>query len=219
MLKPQIFAAVSILLISILPRSTQAEAPGEWVQLGVEDGITVSRRKMPGDPVLAYKGEGVLNAPLGKLITVSRDTPRQVEWVNRLEVAKVIREITPFDRIIYLKIRSPWPVTDRDFLLESRLEVDRIKKTAIFDVHSIEDPQMPPDKCCVRAVMHSSHVELKALDDARTSISAEAHADPRGALPTWLVNLVQKTFPRKSIEGLLRQVAKPDIKDFFASGA
>jgi hypothetical protein len=206
-----------LLLLWPSPRTTRSDDSAPWVQVGNEDGITVSRKKMAGDPVFAYKGEGVLNARIGKLITVSRDTARQPEWVNRMATARIVREITPFDRIVYVRFHCPWPLNDRDFVLESRLMADRTKRTAVFDVHSIQEAALPPDPCCVRGDMHSSHVELKALDEKRTHISAEAYVDPRGALPAWLVNLVQKTFPRKSIQGLLKQVVKPDIVDFFES--
>jgi hypothetical protein len=221
MLRPAGFAIFCALaLLDPSARSADAPPPSPrpddgWVQVGVQEGITVSRKRVPGDPMFAYKGEGVLNAPIGKLIAVSRDTARQPEWVNRMVAARILREITPFDRIIYIKIHSPWPVKDRDFVLESKLVVDRARKTAVFDVHSVQDPLGPADACCVRAEMRSNHIEMKAVDAERTSISAEAHVDPKGALPAWLVNLVQKTAPHKTIQGLLRQVAKKDVADFF----
>jgi hypothetical protein len=187
-----------------------------WIKVGSSDGITVSRAQIPGDPVFAYKGEGVLEAPFGKLISVSRDVPRQTEWVNRLEVARVLHELSPDHRIVYLKIDSPWPVSDRDFVLDSHFSVDRIKKTATFDIRSVEDAAAPVDSCCVRGIVHNNHVEMRMIDGDKTEIMAEAHVDPRGSLPSWLVNAVQKTFPRKSIAGLLKQVAKPDIQDYFS---
>lgn len=222
MSRTSVFAVLAVIALMSsypAPRAAQSDEADGWTVVGVREGITVSRKKVPGDPMFAYKGEGILKAPLGKLIAVSRDTARQPEWVNRMVVAKVLREITPFDRVIYIKIHSPWPVYDRDFVLESKLVVDRVKKTAVFDVHSVQDALGPPDSCCVRAEMSSNHIVMKAVDGQRTSISAEAHVDPRGVLPAWLVNLVQKTVPHKTIQGLLRQVAKPDIPDYFNTPA
>jgi hypothetical protein len=37
--------------------------------------------------------------------------------------------------------------------------------------------------------------------------------DPRGSVPKFLVNMVQKSWPHKTITSLRKQVAKPDIKD------
>jgi len=55
--------------------------------------------------------------------------------------------------------------------------------------------------------------------------------DPRGSVPTFMVNLVQRSWPYKTLTALRKQVAKPDLKDdprvverltregFFASGS
>ena len=40
---------------------------------------------------------------------------------------------------------------------------------------------------------------------------AELDCDPKGAIPAWVVNLFQKSWPRNTLEGIRRQVAKPDI--------
>ena len=202
-------------LLALLLLAPAARA-GDWEKVGEDDGITIYRRQLPGDPVFAYKGEGVLDAPLGKIITVARDTAHQKDWVNRLKVAKVLHELTPFDRIIYMRYGAPWPVSDRDVVFESKLTVDRAAHTAVIDVHSVTDPLAPPDACCVRAEVRDNHMEFKAVDGGKTAVLAVAHMDPRGSLPAWLVNLVQKTFPRKSLDALLKQVSRPEIADFFS---
>ncbi len=37
--------------------------------------------------------------------------------------------------------------------------------------------------------------------------------DPKGSIPAWIVNRVQRTFPHKTLIGLLNQVKKPDIAE------
>ncbi len=41
----------------------------------------------------------------------------------------------------------------------------------------------------------------------------EIHADPKGSVPKWLVNLFQKGWPRNTIEGIRKQAAKADVKE------
>jgi hypothetical protein len=38
------------------------------------------------------------------------------------------------------------------------------------------------------------------------------HADPKGSMPKWLVNMFQKSWAHNTIMRLRAQVAKPDIK-------
>lgn len=205
-----------VLLTSFLAIGAIAAAEGEWAEVGKSDGIMILRKEIPGDPVFAYRGVGTLDAPLGKVISVSRDVHRQPEWVNRLEEARVVRELGPNHRIVYMKVDTPWPVSDRDFVVESKLTVDREKRTAVIEVHSVEEPGLPPSDCCVRGQMHRNLIRLAGSPDGtKTEVDAEAHVDPKGSIPKWMVNVVQKTFPQKSLKGLLRQVKKPDILDYL----
>jgi hypothetical protein len=198
--------------------SVVATVETPWVEVGRSDGVVVLRQEIPGDPVFAYRGQGILDAPFGKLISVALDVKRQPEWVNRLEAARILREITPLHRIVYLKVDSPWPVSDRDFVIESKYTLDRDKHQFLLEAHSVEDPSMPPQDCCVRGIVHRNRSEFTASPDGlQTKVDAEAHVDPKGSLPAWVINLVQKTFPHKSIRGLLKQVGKADVPDYLAA--
>src|SRR5690349_8969755 len=64
------------------PKNTEAEkASLPWEKIREQDGITVFRREVPGSPVLAFKGEGVVPAPIEKVATIIFDTTRAPEWV------------------------------------------------------------------------------------------------------------------------------------------
>ena len=46
-----------------------------------------------------------------------------------------------------------------------------------------------------------------------TLVVAEVEVDPRGSVPKFIVNMVQKSWPHTTLMSLRKQVAKPDIKD------
>jgi hypothetical protein len=48
-------------------------------------------------------------------------------------------------------------------------------------------------------------------DGKGTRVSGDVHCDPRGAVPTWLVNFFQKEWPHTTFKKLRAQVAKPNI--------
>jgi hypothetical protein len=79
---------------------------------------------------------------------------------------------------------------------------------------SVEDPERPERPDRVRAVIYDAVFTLKPVDGGkRTAIEAESHADPKGAIPKWIVNLYQKRLPRESLERLMTQVSQPGIPD------
>jgi hypothetical protein len=42
-------------------------------------------------------------------------------------------------------------------------------------------------------------------------VSGDVHCDPRGSIPTWIVNYFQKDWPRTTFKNLRTQVAKRNI--------
>ena len=71
-----------------------------------------------------------------------------------------------------------------------------------------------PETDCVRGQLDRSAYTMTSIDGGkRTHLIVEIHADPKGSVPKWLVNLFQKAWPRNTIEGIMRQVAKPDVHE------
>ena len=68
------------------------------------------------------------------------------------------------------------------------------------------------DPSCVRAVTTRAYWRLKAIDDESTHVAVEVHTDPKGSLPAWLVNMIQKDWPRDTILGLTKRSLVGDIK-------
>ena len=56
---------------------------------------------------------------------------------------------------------------------------------------------------------------MKPLAPNKTRVILEVLMDPRGSLPVWFVNIVQRDYPVNALGGLRRQTAKPDIKPFL----
>jgi hypothetical protein len=187
---------------------------GEWELFDEYTGIKMFRKEVPGSPLLAYKGSGLIQAPLSKLATVIEDTPRKPQWMTRIKTAEVIKEISPYERIEYVHLKLPWPLKDRDFLYRTKIEFFQETQKVTFFFESVEHPARPvyPDR--VRAHVYYGNFSLIAVEQGKKAmVEADAHADPKGLVPAWAVNLYQKRLPRESIEGLMRQVVKPWINE------
>jgi hypothetical protein len=60
----------------------------------------------------------------------------------------------------------------------------------------------------VRAVVHNTYYRFEALPDGRTKLMVEVHTDPKGSLPSWLVNRIQRDWPSKTLNGLIDRTKK-----------
>ena len=61
----------------------------------------------------------------------------------------------------------------------------------------------------VRGELLDSSFVLTRVEAGRTMVVAEMHADPKGDMPKWLVNMFQKGWAHTTITRLRAQVAKP----------
>jgi hypothetical protein len=194
----------------------------QWNLISSADGVTTWSQDIPNSQIVAFKGETIMDAPLPKVAAVLDDTTRQLEWVANAMEAKDLATYNRFERLIYNCTRTPWPLMNRDFVFKTAIELDRASQTMTVRMKSVADPQHPPREDRVRGWMNNSLYVLTAIDGGKkTRISVEIHADPRGDVPKWAVNLFQKGWPRQTLEGIRRQVAKADVveltqlRDYF----
>jgi hypothetical protein len=194
------------LALALAAPATNA-APG-WETLRTEDGIVVSRRDVAGSSFGAFRGEGIVNAPVLAVASVVVDVPRSKEWVDSVAEARVVRVVSPVEYIVYTHVATPVGITDRDFVTSVALLLEPKKKLVSVRMRSVLDPAVP-ETSHVRGVLKDSWFYLTSIDGgARTHVVAEIHADPRGMIPAFLTNQFQKNWGYNTLTSLRKQVAK-----------
>jgi uncharacterized protein YndB with AHSA1/START domain len=201
-----------VALIMPVPMSVSAQND-KWELVGTKDDIVSYRREVPGSPVIAIRGEAVVDASIVRVVSVLMDSARLPQWMDRLAETRRIRTQGERHYVEYSRANVPFPLTDRDFVVESRVETDTAKKQVLLKAHSVVDASAPVNGL-VRGEVLSSIFTLTPLDHGqRTRVVAEVHTDPKGSIPKWLVNLTQKSWAHTTIMGLRAQVRKPAISD------
>jgi hypothetical protein len=187
--------------------ATWAQAAG-WEFADSDSGIKSFKKTEPGNPVTAFKGEAIINAPLAKVAWVIRDNKHRTKWVDRLQKSMVLKVNTPYDKIVYQHFGLPWPIADRDYVYRARIYWQGEK--LIFNLKSTKN-RFKPDggSVGVRARLNRCFYYLTPMGENKTHVIVEVHTDPRGMLPSWLVNLIQKSWPIKTLKGIRRMVKEP----------
>ena len=192
---------------------TSAPQEAAWQKFDDDDGIAVFRREIAGSPIIALRGEGVVDAPILRVASVLLDTTRSPEWIDRLAEVRVIRKLSDDEQIHWTHIKTPVVLKDRDFVFAIKLEFDPAHKQIFLNYHSVYDSGAPKTDY-VRGEFKYGTFQLTSIDGGKkTRVLAEVLADPKGAVAKWIVNLVQKDWPHKTIASLRKQVAKPNIVD------
>jgi hypothetical protein len=205
-----------ILLATLLPLAAMADTPAAadaWELVGTSDGITTYRREVPGSPVVAIRGDGIVDAPLLRVASVLLDTARLHEWTDSLAEARRIRTISKTEFVEYDHIATPFILKDRDFVVRTKVEFISKDQQIVLRMRSVTDPLAPATDYVRGELMQSSYV-LTGLDHGmRTRMVADVHADPKGSVAKWIVNHYQKGWAHDTITRLRDQVKKPDIVD------
>jgi hypothetical protein len=186
-----------------------------WEQFNQEDGITVWRAEMPETPIVAFKGKVLINAPVRKVLWVLADKANRRDWVDRLDINEELEVISPTKRVVYQSFKMPFLISNRDMVYQTALTKNRKNGTYFLKMQSI-DHKKSPATIGVRAKLINSQYKLVPKGKGQTEVTVEILSDPQGMLPTWLVNLVQKSWPVKTLRGLRNQVKKDFVKEFKA---
>ena len=206
-------AQASVAGAMVAPAGKAAPASVAWEKIGDSDGIGVYRREVPGSPLIAFKGEGYVNASIIRVASVLVDSDRAPEWVDSLTESKIIRQVSETETVHYDHIGTPFVLKDRDFVSDCKLEFDPAHKNITLKIHAINDPLAPATSYVRGELIHSSFALTSTDHGTRTFVVAEIHADPKGSVAHWIVNLFQKRWPHSTLTRLRAQVAKSDIKE------
>ena len=209
-----VFALVLMGLLSGGSSTVFGDNPADkipWKKVKEKDGIEVFRREIPGSPVLAFKGAGVVNAPIALVATVINDASRGTEWVEDLTESRILRWISKDDFIEYDHVATPFVMKDRDFVSVVKTRGNPTKKSMSISYASVDDPGAPVTSF-VRGDLLNTTFLLQSTDNGtKTYLEADILCDPKGSVPKWIVNFFQEDWPVDTFKSLRKQVAKPDV--------
>jgi hypothetical protein len=183
-----------------------------WISIGREDDISLFRQEIPGSDVFAFKGEGYVDAPLEKVASFMADPLHSKDWIENLKSSRIIQVISPLEHIEYNQIRMPLFVTDRDLVLDVKVEVFKENQELVTHLKSVDRPDIHDCGDCVRGELIDSSFVLKAAGPDRTFLVATIHADPKGSIAKWIVNNVQHDWAKYTIKRIRRQMKRTDIQ-------
>jgi len=187
----------------------------QWNKCSNDNGLTTYWSKVEGSQVIAFRGEGIVNAPMEKVASIIIDTTRGAEWINSLVESKVIRPISDTEFIEYDHVGIPFPfdsvISDRDFVSDVTIRFDPKTQWMTVSYKPTTEPSMPKLKKFARGIVDCEFKITRMSIQSQTYVEARVFTDPKGNIPKWLVNFFQQGWPQDTFEGLRKQSMKKDI--------
>lgn len=198
---------LAILLVSLSSSQKIRAEENSWQHLYTQDGIA-AYRAAGNAPIPRFKAEGTIEGNLYEVLAVMNDMPRRVEWVENLKEIKLVSGIPEKQFRIYSRLDLPWPLSDRDSLIDASVTIDYSQQDVLIDFHDVTDPAVPVREGIVRVPHTKGLTHMKLVNDTTITVSYEIEFDSGGALPDWVVKMFTQDVPLKTIKALKLQVKK-----------
>ena len=194
----------SLITFAQVPQRYLSEIDSSWKKIVEKKNVHIYQQKKKNSRFMAFRGVTVINAPILSVLQVLRNVKTAPNWTPRLKEKKIVKVYSYLDAVTYNHNNLTWPVSDRDLVIRSTLTYDIKTHKVIVKTYSVNDPKVPLRKDRVRATIHHSTLILKKMGQ-QTFLDLDIHFDPKGLLPSWLVNMLQKTWPYKFLKNLERE--------------
>jgi hypothetical protein len=181
-----------------------------WEKIDEEHGIEVFRKDVAGTPLHAFRGRGLIDAPMDRLMWVMGDNSHRTEWVDRLKKSVILEQEDAYSSIVYQHFGTPALVAERDFVYRARAR-SLPDGSGLLEINSVQHPKAPPTIGVRGELKDSSYLFVPQGKD-KTLVEVVVLTDPKGSLPKWAVNLVQKSWPMNTLLALRKQVKKPFVR-------
>lgn len=173
---------------------------GEWQKILEQDGVEIFLAEVPGSNFKAFRSRGTVKGNIERYLALYREVGEMKKWSPKIVEKTVIREVSDIEAITYQVDDIPWPAQDRDLILNNKLFLDREEKTLKVLLYSVEDAAYPPTDKYIRAQVNWAVFSIRPLTKDTTLIDFMIHADPKGEIPAWIVNQIQRKWPFKFLK-------------------
>ncbi|MCP4913342.1 MAG: hypothetical protein GY909_09490 [Oligoflexia bacterium] len=174
-----------------------------WKKERVKKGFSVYTRDEPNSDLVGIKVEGTIDAALPCTMSNLREVEASSEWIPGQIKKTTLKEVSDLEAVTYSLSDLPWPLNNREMILHNQLHLDLENDLLYVVSKSVNHPDhatVPEDT--VRAIVHYSNVGLRPVTKKKTYVELTVFVDPKGSIPSWVVNFYQQGWPIEFIKAL-----------------
>ncbi|MEY3716209.1 MAG: hypothetical protein RL285_84 [Bacteroidota bacterium] len=201
---------MKLLLISALltasPWLLSPDIP--WSPSKSGHGVKVYTRPVAGTPIKEIKAELELDCSINTAIACLTDIPSYNQWIYQMTEARVIKTISNTEFQVYQRVKTPWPLDDRDVIGHYVLKQDPRSLDVSIITHSVPKI-LPVVSGVVRVQKNRTTWTIKPLAKNKNKCEYFLLLDPAGEVPAWIINLFISEGPYSSLVKLKQRVHLP----------
>lgn len=193
----------------LLLTSVIAHADETWSLARDSAGIKVWTRSIPDYPIRGFKAVTVVKSSLSGLLSLIIDTEHADQWIYRTQQVDVLmRDEERATFVIRVMTDFPWPLSNRDVIVDGRIVQDEQTGTVTVSSRSLSGPQYPVYDDFVRMPDVEGSWVFRPLGNDLVEVTMQGRADPGGSIPASVVNLIIHETPYRTLLGLRRVIGE-----------
>ncbi|HEY8781069.1 MAG TPA: START domain-containing protein [Mucilaginibacter sp.] len=199
------------LLIMLLTGVLSVMAQGKWDLKKNENGIEVYTRKAAKGSIKELRVICELDATKAQLISTIENIADYNSWVYSNKKSTILKMITPQNIIYYTQSHLPWPIKDRDLIIE--LNVNPTSEVLNIQAKSLPN-YLPKQNDYIRVPYSLAQWKVTQASDNKLKVDYTFSVDPGGNIPSWIVNATLTIGPYNSfvkLKEILKAQKRPVI--------
>lgn len=184
-------------------------SPPQWELLDDDDGIKVWSLDIEGRDVPGYRAVMTVDANIERVLAIVKDVSRHHEWMYHCEESRIVKRIDETHAILYSRIDSPWPVRDRDVILDVDHRFTPQRSAVTFRFRNTTDVDVPLPRRTVRIPRLVGFFRLWQESPTRTHVLYQIEVDVGGSLPAVAARHNARKLPYETLVAL-REIVQGD---------
>ncbi len=214
--------ATTNLLITVLTAAstvsadTQA-ATGGWRLLEARDGIIVFRQFHQQSQLETFRGTMRMRlADEYSMLALYNDTAAFPDWLHLIQGAEEISRDGPLDRNFRFLINLPWPVKDREAVVNARQkQITRKGEEAVVTTLRARPERVEPRSGYLRIPELHGVFKLERIKPEIVEVTFQVRLNMGGWIPNWLVNIVLRDMPFHTLKNLRTVVEREQYQNHY----
>jgi hypothetical protein len=171
----------------------------EWSLKNEKEGVKVYYKKTSN--IHEIKLITSIKVPLSGLIQLFSEVELYPNWGYKILESRLIKKVSETEMYYYSRIDFPWPMSDRDLIMHTKLEQDPTTKRIKATSTAVPD-MLPEVQDVVRIRQASTQWNLFPGTSGWLYIEYYIYSSPGGNIPDWLVNMAIDVGPRETIKNI-----------------
>lgn len=202
--------------LALLPGSLPA-AETDWKLITDRRDIKVYIGADPDARLKTFRGVTTMALPDEyAMLALYNDIDAFPRWLHMIDEAQLLDERSPLDRDLRFTIKLPWPLSDREVVLNSTLvQVNEIGNESVTAILEGDTELAPPVDGFVRLPEFHGTFKFRRLAPGKVEAIFEVSSDLGGYLPQWIVNFALSDIPYFSLEKMRRIVTQQKYQNHY----